>query len=403
MHSKPIDLGLERIREVALRVGLLGKAVTTVTIAGTNGKGATATLIADIYRASGYRVGLYTSPHLFRYNERIVIDGRPVQDSRLCEAFFAVEKARGEISLTYFEFGTLAALWLFQQSGVDIRVLEVGLGGRLDAVNIVDSDCAVLTNVGLDHIKFLGNDREVIGREKAGIFRRDVPAVCVDANPPASVAEAALRTGARLIQLGIAFSYQLDKGVWHWQGHSAIYRRLPQPGIDGDIQVRNAAGVLAVIEALQDLKPVSEAAVRYALPRLHLPGRIQRCGNLLLDVAHNEEAAICLANYVRTLGAEAPTQMVLGMLKDKPVERVGYHLAPLFRTIYAAGLPTSTRGLSGSALTSRLTAAGVKAESCADVSNAISRANHTEPDGLILVCGSFLTVAAALSQYECHH
>lgn len=382
---------------------LLGLAGVTVTIAGTNGKGATATLVADIYRASGYCVGLYTSPHLLRYNERVVIDGHPVSDRRLCEAFLEVEKARTDISLTYFEFGTLAALWLFKQHSVDVRVLEVGLGGRLDAVNIIEPDCTVLTNVGLDHVNFLGYDRESIGREKAGIFRKGVPAICVDANPPKSVLEVASRVGARFRQLGDAFSYRLDKEAWHWQGQHVDYQFLPLPGIEGKIQVRNAAGVLAVIEALMGSRPVSEAVIRCALPRLDLPGRLQRCGNLLLDVAHNEEAIICLTDVIRTLGASAPTQLVLGMLQDKPVERVGHQLAPLFRTIYAAGLPNSTRGLSGSALASRLATVGIRAEVCADVWDAIARAQQRDSDGSILVCGSFLTVSAVLSRYECHH
>lgn len=397
LHPKAIDLGLERVQEVARRLGVMGSTTATVTVGGTNGKGATATLVACVYRASGYRVGLYTSPHLLRYNERVVIDGHPAPDDHLCEAFLEIEKTRGNIPLTYFEFGTLAALWLFEKNSVDIRVLEVGLGGRLDAVNIVDPDCAVLTNVGLDHVAFLGNDRESIGREKAGIFRRDAPAICVDPSPPLSVLATASKVGARLQRLEEDFSYRLDNEVWHWQGQAMDYQSLPRPGIDGAIQVRNASGVLAVIQALQDSWPVPEAAIRHALPRLHLSGRLERRGDLLLDVAHNEESVMCLSDHVRSLGDKAPAQLVLGMLKDKPVERVAHRLAPRFRTIYAAGLPTWSRGLSGAALASRLAAIGIRSESCADVPTAISRARQRDPNGLILVCGSFLTVSAALS------
>lgn len=376
---------------------LARSTATTITVAGTNGKGATATLVANIYQAAGYRVGLYTSPHLLRYNERVAIDGCPVGDKSLCEAFLEIENNRGDTPLTYFEFGTLAALWLFQKEPVDIQVLEVGLGGRLDAVNIVDPDCAVLTNVGLDHVALLGNDRESIGREKAGIFRHGVPAICVEPNPPLSVVNRAARIGAQLKRLGKNFRYRLGNEVWHWQGQNRNYQSLPRPGIDGEIQVRNAAGAIAVIEALQGIRPVPETAIRYAMPRLRLAGRLERRENLLLDVAHNEEAVMCLTDHIRSLGEKAPTQLVLGMLKDKPVERVARHLAPLFQTIYAAGLPSSDRGLSGPLLASRLAAAGIGSEPCADVPAAISLAQQRDPDKLILVCGSFLTVSAALS------
>lgn len=397
LNPRQIELGLDRTREVAQRLRLLPAAATTVTVAGTNGKGSSTTLAAAIYRAAGYRVGCYTSPHLLRYNERIVLDGEIVADGVLCEAFAAVEAARRDIPLTYFEYGTLAALWLFRNAAVDVQVLEVGLGGRLDAVNIVDADCALLTNIGLDHTDWLGPDRESIGREKAGIFRTARPAVCVDPEPPMSVRAAAARLAVDLRYLNLDFSYTRDGAAWDWRGRDGACLQLPLPGLPGEIQLRNAAGVLAVVEALQVLRPVHQAAIATGLQVMTLPGRLQRHADLLLDVAHNAEAAQTLSDYLRTQGVSPPRCLVLGMLADKPVEAVGSLLSPLFERIYAAGLPPP-RGLSGTALQARLATVGVVAEACEDVAAALSAARAQRVGSApIMVCGSFLTVAAALS------
>lgn len=397
LNPREIELGLARTREVAQRLQLLPAAATTITIAGTNGKGSSAALSAAIYRAAGYRVGCYTSPHLLRYNERIVLDGETVADDALCEAFAAVETARHDIPLTYFEYGTLAALWLFHSAEVDVQVLEVGLGGRLDAVNIVDTDCALLTNIGLDHTDWLGPDRESIGREKAGIFRSARPAVCVDPQPPLSVQAAAAQLDVDLRRLDIDFSYTRENSGWTWRGRDGSYLQLPLPGLPGDIQLRNAAGVLAAVEALQTLRPVNRSAIAAGLQELNLPGRLQHHADLLLDVAHNAEAAQTLVDYLRTQTASPPRRLVLGMLADKPVEAVGLLLSPLFERIYTAGLPPP-RGLSGVDLQARLAAVGIVAEACENVAVALSAARAYHAGGApIVVCGSFFTVAAALS------
>lgn len=397
-HPRTIELGLERTRTVALRLGLLPARCITVTIAGTNGKGSSATLAAAIYRAAGYRCGCYTSPHLLRYNERVALDGEAVGDAALCRAFSAIEAARGEVPLTYFEYGTLAALWLFREAQVQIQVLEVGLGGRLDAVNIVDADAALLTNVGLDHMDWLGPDRESIGREKAGIFRSGRPAVCVDADPPATVLQAAAALRIDLQRVGIDFDghAQAQAQRWCWQGRGRRYEDLPLPALPGAVQLRNAAGVLAVIEALQGRAAVAPAAIAAGLQTLRLPGRLQRHGDLLLDVGHNAEAAAVLAAHLRTHPVRA---LVLGMLADKPVEAVGRQLAAEVPRVYAAGLPPP-RGLTGAELSARLAAAGVDAAAFDDVAAAIRAARRLAGDRPIAVCGSFLTVAAALSTDE---
>ncbi len=397
LNPREIELGLDRTRAVAQRLKLLPVAATTLTIAGTNGKGSSAAMLAAIYKAAGYHVGCYTSPHLLRYNERIVIGGVPVSDRALCEAFATIEAARRNIPLTYFEYGTLAALWLFRRAEVDLQVLEVGLGGRLDAVNVVDADCALLTNVGLDHTDWLGPDRESIGREKAGIFRHARPAICVDPKPPSSVLAIAAELRVDLRALDVDFSYAQQDACWNWRGRETVYQQLPLLALPGAVQLRNAAGVLAAVEALQGLRPVQQPAVAVGLQNLNLPGRLQRHADLLLDVAHNAEAAQTLADYLRTQTASPPRCLVLGMLVDKPVEAVGQLLSLLFERIYAAGLPSS-RGLSGAALQARLTAVGVVAEACEDVTAALSAARAQNIGGApIVVCGSFLTGAAALS------
>jgi len=394
-HPKAIELGLERSRTVAQRLGLLPAKATTLTVAGTNGKGSSVTLAAEIYRAAGYRTGRFTSPHLLRYNERIAIDGIEASDADLCRAFSAIEAARESVPLTYFEFGTLAALWLFREAAVEVQVLEVGLGGRLDAVNIVDADCALITNIGLDHTDWLGHDRDSIGFEKAGIMRTARAAICVDANPPPRLLQHAAAIGAPLALAGREFSWSLHADRrWNWQDGDRRYTLLPPPALAGEAQYRNAAGVLAAVSALQPQRPVSEAAIRTALPALVLPGRYQRCGNTLLDVAHNVESAEVLGDNLRSDGLAGKTWLVLAMLADKPVEGVCAQLAPLVRGAVFAGLPPP-RGLEAAALQRRAASVGLNGQ----VEDSVEQAYRTAqslagPDERILVCGSFLTVAA---------
>ena len=402
LHQLSIDLGLDRVREVASRLDLLPASCLTLTVAGTNGKGSSATLAAGIYRAAGYRCGLYTSPHLLRYNERIAIDGIEVDDDSLCEAFEAVELARDDTPLTYFEFGTLAALWLFRRAGVEFQVLEVGLGGRLDAVNLVDADCALVTSIGIDHTDWLGPDRESIGYEKAGILRAGRPAVCADPEPPSRLVEYARVIGAPLRLLGRDFHAQVHPdGNWDWDDSARRLAMLPAPGLFGVTQYRNAAGVLAAVDALQPRIPVAESAVRAALPALRLRGRFERRGNIIYDVAHNAEAiGVLLQNLAADQQGQGRLWLIFGMLADKPVEVACAMLAEAVAGAYFVTLP-APRGLSAEELRVRAASAGLNGVAVSSVNEALRRAlADAGPLDRILVCGSFLTVAAALQSTE---
>ncbi|SEP70002.1 dihydrofolate synthase / folylpolyglutamate synthase [Solimonas aquatica] len=400
LHPRSIELGLGRVRAVAQRLALPAKSIFTLAIAGTNGKGSSAHLAAGIYRAAGYSTGLYTSPHLLHYTERVQIDGAPVSEVALCRAFAAIEAARGEISLTYFEYGTLAALWLFREAGVQVQVLEVGLGGRLDAVNLVDADVALITNVGLDHQDYLGPDRESIGREKAGILRSARPAVLVERAPPDSVSAAA-QTAAPALRLGRDFDYERQAdGRWCWQRGETRLRELPAPGLPGAIQYQNAAGVIAAVLAGAASRPVAEEAIRKALPQLRLRGRCEIYRGLLLDVAHNLESAQVLAQQLAA--QPRPRVLLLGMLSDKPVAAVAQCLAPHLQRILTVGLP-GPRGLSAAALAQQLQAAGIAAQGCENMAEALQAARAALPaEGQVLVAGSFLTVAAAIEELDRH-
>jgi dihydrofolate synthase/folylpolyglutamate synthase len=395
LHPAAIELGLNRVAKVADCLGLRRSPPVTLTIGGTNGKGSTTTLLAQIYRQAGYRVGAYTSPHLYRYNERVAINGAPVSDEALCQAFQAVEAARAGESLTYFEFGTLAALYLFRVAAVEVQVLEVGLGGRLDAVNILDADLALITNIGLDHRDWLGPDRESIGTEKAGIFRARRPAICVDAAPPASLLKAAAELQIPLQRWDRQdFGAQHSSTGWHWRGGGRELRDLPLPGLEGEHQLRNAAGAIAAVESLQAVLPVSDAAIRAALPALRLAGRLERRGDLLLDVAHNAEAAEVLAAYLSHQYYGRKLHWLVGMLADKPVERIAEILAPHIAQAWVCDLPPP-RGLSANELARRLNAAGVSALACGSADSTLAAARSHSLEGLpILACGSFLTIAA---------
>lgn len=395
LHPKTIELGLGRVREVACRLRLPDSRIRTMTVAGTNGKGSSSTLASEIYRASGYRVGLYTSPHLLRYNERIAINGEFASDEQICSAFSAIEQVRNEVSLTYFEYGTLAALWLFREAEVGIQVLEIGLGGRLDAVNIVDADVALITNIGLDHIDWLGSDRETIAVEKAGVMRAYRPAVYADAEPTQAIPRLAREQMVPLKCLHRDFTYRARDGAWDWREADHAFTNLPFPGLSGDAQLRNAAGVIAAVHSLAHILPVPESAIREALPALHLPGRFQRMGAVILDVAHNAEAAAVLADNLRRENIKGRIFLILAMLADKPVEEFARAVAPCVSEILAAGLP-GPRGLSGEILGGRLRQVGMAATIHVDVAAALRAACRLmSPDDVLVVAGSFMTVAAA--------
>lgn len=400
VNPRAIELGLARLQTVATRLQLPDTRIKTLTVAGTNGKGSSATLAAAIYQAAGYRVGLYTSPHLYRYNERVAINGVSASDADLCRAFVAIEAARGDTPLTYFEFGTLAALWLFREAALEIQVLEVGLGGRLDAVNLVDADAALITNIGLDHTDWLGPDRESIGYEKAGVMRAGRPAICADTQPPASLLRHAQSLGVRPELIGRDYDYSVTAQGWDWRGHAMHLKNLPTPGLSGQAQLRNAAGVLMAVATLQQQLPVAEAAIRGALPTLRLSGRYQRVGDVILDVGHNAEAAAVLADNLRAESIAGRVLMVIGMLADKPAETYATALADCVHVFYTAGL-AGPRGQTGAALAARLQAVGVNSVPCADVDAAYARARaEAHPGDVIVVAGSFLTVAAMAGKLD---
>ncbi|MCC6194140.1 MAG: bifunctional tetrahydrofolate synthase/dihydrofolate synthase [Burkholderiales bacterium] len=402
LHPKAIALGLDRVRAVQARLDAPIEC-PVVTVGGTNGKGSTCAMLESILRCARYRTGLYSSPHLLRYNERVRIDGAEADDAQLVAAFNAVEDARGDVPLTYFEHGTLAALWLFARARPDALVLEVGLGGRLDAVNLVDADVAVLTSIDIDHVEWLGPTREDIGREKAGIFRAARPAVCADPDPPHSVLAAARDAGARLFVIGRDYGYVDERTQWRYRGPLGERFGLPVPALRGAYQLANAATALAALDLLRDRLPVDAQAVREGLLAVALPGRFQVLPGrpvTVLDVAHNPHAARALAGTLGSMGYHPQTLAVCGMLKDKDAAGVIAALRPRVDRWFVAGLP-GARGGSGEALRDTLRESGVAATDIrvfADVGEAYAAARGTAGEAdRIVVFGSFLTVAAALS------
>jgi len=402
LHPNVIDMGLERVAFVARSMGLGRPATTVITVAGTNGKGSCVALLESMLGAAGYRVGVYSSPHLLRYNERVRVYGQEAGDAALCAAFEYIDQARGATSLTYFEFGTLAALALFAQADLDVAVLEVGLGGRLDAVNIVDADVALITSVGIDHVEWLGPDRESIGREKAGILRPATPAVYGEADPPRSVLALAEDLAAPMHCLERDYRYSPADDSWGWRSDAYSYTGLPLPNLPGVFQLQNAAAVLMVLELLAPRLPVTVEAVHTGLLTARLPGRFQVLpGRVewILDVAHNPHAARALAEALRQRPCAGRTHLVLAMLADKDAASVCNALRPVVAVWYCAGL-TGARGQSGAQLAARAGLAGPEMTLHADVALACAHAAATaRPGDRIVVCGSFHTVSEAL-QYK---
>ena len=400
LHPSTIELGLERVRRVKDALGL-APAFPLIAVGGTNGKGSTCAYLEAILGAAGYRTGLYTSPHLLRYNERVRVAGRDASDAELVAAFERVDAARGDTSLTYFEFGTLGAMAQFIAAGVDVAILEVGLGGRLDAVNVFDADVAVVTGVDLDHMDYLGDTREKIGYEKAGIYRAGRPAICADPAPPASLLDHARHVGADLRCAGRDFSVLREGDRWTYRGPELAWHGLPLPAMAGAYQLRNAAGALAALEAMRGRLPVSEAAIRQGLRAAKVPGRFQRIAQapeVILDVAHNPEAARALAASLREQPVTGRTLAVVGMLADKDAAAV---FAALHGEIDAwwTCTPASPRAQDAEMLAATLRAqAGAAAVSVQpDVNAALAEARSAaHEDDRILVFGSFYTVAAVL-------
>lgn len=405
LHPAAIELGLERVEAVRARLKLVPR-FPIFTVGGTNGKGSTCAFLEAMLRAAGLRVGCYTSPHLLAYNERVRIGGVPVRDDDLCRAFAAVEAARGAISLTYFEFGTLAAMWLFIEAGVEVAVLEVGMGGRLDAVNVFDPDIAVVTTVDLDHMAYLGPDREAIGREKAGIYRAGRFALCADHAPPESLLRHALAIGARLRRIDHEFGWEEKGGgltFWH-QGEAGrlVLDDLPPPALAGMHQRDNAA---AAIEALILASPrlwVPPQAIREGLRGVQLAGRFQVLPGRprrILDVAHNPHGARALAASLAADAGSTRTLAVCAMLADKDMAGVVQALADSVDAWYVASLPPP-RGASGAELAEvvREVVPGVPCLAFGHVAEAYEAACVAAgQDDRILIFGSFYTVAALLA------
>jgi len=406
LHPKAIAMGLERVGAVLSRMRV-GIACPVVTVTGTNGKGSTVAMIEAMLRCGGYRTGRYMSPHLARYNERVAIDGVPVEDAALVAAFHAVEDARVAVDpptpLTYFEFGTLAAFAVFARAKRDVVVLEVGLGGRLDAVNVVDAHVAVMTSVDIDHVDYLGPTREDIGREKAHVFRAGRPALCGDPDPPASVLAHARAIGARLYRLGVDYGAEAEGAQWRYFGPGGPRYGLPVPALRGRYQLANAATAIAAVALLRDVLPVPASAVRDGLVQVELPGRFQVLPGrptVVLDVAHNPHAARAFAEALGEMGYHPRTTAVLGMLSDKDIDGVIAAVGAHVDRWHVATLP-GPRGASGETLHARLGAAGVAAQAIRvfpDVAAAFRAAvdDAAEADRIV-VFGSFLTVAAALA------
>lgn len=400
-HPTSIHMGLERVRDVAMRLALGKPATRVITVGGTNGKGSTVAFIEAIARAAGWKVGAYTSPHLLRYNERVRINGVDADDASLVEAFEAVEAARGDTSLTYFEFGTLAALWLFERAGLDLAVLEVGLGGRLDAVNIIDPDVAVITTVDIDHTDWLGNDREAIGAEKAGIARAWKPLVLGEVDSPSSVLRHAYAIGANALRLGSDFFHEpIDSQRWRWREVGAELV-LPVPALSAPAQRANAASAIAALRALPgDALP--DEAFAQGVADAALPGRLQHVSHdgvdVVLDVGHNPQAARELAAWLQTHPIPGQTHAVFAALADKDVASVVASFAGLPLRWYLAGLDAGPRAQSADQLAARLVATAAAGASrhhrVVDALQAASAA--ARPGDRVLVFGSFHTVAEAM-------
>jgi len=406
LHPKNIDMGLERVRAVADRMQIRFDC-PVITVSGTNGKGSTCAMLEAILLQAGYRTGVYTSPHLVHFEERLRLNGEPVAATELVASFAGVERARGlngaEVSLTYFEFSTLAILDVMAKSRLDVVILEVGLGGRLDAVNIIDPDCAVITSIDLDHMEFLGSDRESIGYEKAGIMRTGRPVVVSDPMPPQSVLDRALEVGADLWRFGVDFNVSGDKQQWGWAGRGRRYSGLAYPALRGANQLVNAAGVLAALAALRERLPITAQAVRNGLAFVELPGRFQIIPGeptLVLDVAHNPHSIAALTANLDAMGYFPTTHAVFGAMADKDLATMLVRINPLIDKWYFTDLPTQ-RAESAEGLLLKWQAQNTRKDATgsahADPQQALQAAiAAADPADRIAVFGSFYTVGGIL-------
>jgi dihydrofolate synthase/folylpolyglutamate synthase len=403
LHPKTIELGLERSQLVAGRMGLRFEC-PVITVAGTNGKGSTCAMLEAIALQAGYRTGVYTSPHLVHFEERCRIHGEIVKAQELIPHFERVEAAREGTSLSYFEFTTLAIMSLMAAARLDVAILEVGLGGRLDTVNIIDTDCAVITSIDLDHMDYLGTDRESIGREKAGIMRTGKPAVVSDPMPPQSVIDRATEIGADLWTLGRDFNFSGDKLQWGWAGRGRRYAGLAYPALRGANQLVNASGALAALEALRGRIPITAQAVRTGLALVELPGRFQIVPGqpaLVLDVAHNPHSVAALAANLDAMGFYPTTHAVFGAMADKDLAPMLKKMGPLVDRWYFTDLPTPRASAAAALIESwraQETRRDVSASTHAAPMEALRAAvAAADPADRIIVFGSFYTVGGVLA------
>ena len=400
-HHKTFAIGLERVKKVQQALGL-HPHFPCITVAGTNGKGSTCAMLERIYCEAGYQVGCYTSPHIVRYNERTRLNGKDADDEALAEALAAVEQARGEVALTYFEFSTLAAMWLFMRDNVDVAILEVGLGGRLDAVNVFDSDCALITSIDLDHMEYLGNTRELIGYEKAGVYRMHKPAICGDVSTPHTIPAHAKAIQAHYMQIKQAFDVNVHQESWDYIQTNANLMGLPKPALIGDYQINNAACVVAAIRVLQYRLPVSVEAIAQGLKTVTLRGRYQQVSQqpmTILDVAHNPHAACALADNLHEHAVNGKTIAIFAMLADKNIAGVIQALQHEINIWYAAGIPAA-RGASVEQLAEIFTTQCPQAQVnyYQDIISAYRQAClDADVNDRIIVFGSFYTVADVMS------
>ncbi|MCG6932154.1 MAG: bifunctional tetrahydrofolate synthase/dihydrofolate synthase [Gallionella sp.] len=400
-HPKSIALGLERVEQVRQRLSLTPD-FPVIVVGGTNGKGSVCAMLESILHAAGYRVGCYTSPHLLEYNERVRVEKKQAGDAELCKSFELIEQARGDTSLTYFEFGTLSAMHVFIANKVEIAILEVGLGGRLDAVNVFDSDCAVIASVDIDHTEYLGDTREQIAFEKAGIMRKGRVAICADQDVPHAICSHAQQVGAELWCMGRDFGFTPHQGQWDFHGKTGSRNALPWPALRGAYQLANASAALAALDAIRNRFPVSMEAVRRGLGEVQLAGRFQIVPgrpSLILDVAHNPHAARVLANNLAALPPCPHTWAVFSMLADKDIGGVVEALDPHIDTWLVGGLDTP-RGTSPERLECVLEQSRVRGEIiiCKNIPDALSYAyNAAGENDRILAFGSFYTVAEVMA------
>ena len=402
LHAREIELGLDRIQKVAQRLNVIESPFPVITVAGTNGKGSTVAILSTILHHAGYKVGTYTSPHIIHYSERIRVGLRCVTDEQLCASFAKIDVARGDISLSFFEFATLAALDIFHEQRVEVVVLEVGMGGRLDATNLIDCDLAFVTSIGLDHTEWLGSDRESIAIEKAGIFRPNIPAICGDVTPPKTIAQVAKQIGAHLYQINSDYHYQVAHSSWSFMTDGYELHGLPLPSLSGAVQIRNAANALMGLHCLHDKLPISTEAIKTGLREVTLEGRFQRIVKdceIILDVAHNYDSAKVLAENLLALPKPRKAIAVFAILSDKDLDGIVDIIHPYVDQWYISAVD-SQRSMHIKQVEQALKqrCPNVVMTSFETVEQAYSQAqNDAEKGDRIIVFGSIFTVAEVLA------